>query len=84
MDLATVATVLSATKATTFGEVPAAEWPNLEPAVDAAMDALLAMRASEGVAIARDLGLRLANLRGLVDKIAGLAEGLSGRSARRL
>jgi len=84
VDLATVATVLSATKATTFGEVPAAEWPNLEPAVDAAMDALLAMRASEGVAIARDLGLRLANLRGLVDKIAGLAEGLSGRSARRL
>ena len=84
VDLATLGAFLSATKMTTANEIPASDWPGLAPAVDAALAGLSAMRAEEGAAIARDLNLRLANLRALVEKIAVLAEGLPSRAARRL
>jgi uncharacterized protein (TIGR00255 family) len=84
VDLATVGTFLCAAKTAAPSEVAPSDWPSLAPAVDAALAGLVAMRAEEGVAIVRDLVLRLSNLRVLVDRIAGLAEGLSSRAARRL
>jgi uncharacterized protein (TIGR00255 family) len=83
VDLATVGAFL-ASKLTAASEIASSDWPVLAPAVDAALAGLAAMREEEGRVIAKDLELRLTNLRGLVDKIAGLAEGLSGRAARRL
>jgi uncharacterized protein (TIGR00255 family) len=84
VDLATLGAFVSATKFTAANEVPASEWPTLGPAVEAALTGLTAMRVEEGAAIVRDLGLRLSNLRVLVEKIAGLADGLPSKAARRL
>jgi uncharacterized protein (TIGR00255 family) len=84
IDLGTVGTFLCAAKTAAPGEVTASDWPNLAPAVDAALAGLVAMRAEEGAAILRDLVLRLSNLRASVERIAGLAEGLPSRAARRL
>jgi uncharacterized protein (TIGR00255 family) len=84
IDLATVGSFLCASKTITTGEISAAEWPSLAPAVDAALAGLASMRVEEGAAILGDLVLRVTNLRGLVTKIAALAEGAPGRAARRL
>ena len=48
-------------------------WPVLEQALDAALDALLKMRQTEGAALARDLGSRLSNLRDCVGRIQSRA-----------
>ena len=84
VDLGTVGTFLCAAKTAAPSEVTASDWTNLAPAVDGALAGLVAMRAEEGAAILRDLVLRLSNLRALVERIAGLAEGLPSRAARRL
>jgi uncharacterized protein (TIGR00255 family) len=84
VDLETVGTFLCAAKTAAPSELAASDWPDLAPAVDAALAGLVAMRAEEGAAVVRDLVLRLTNLRTLVEKIAGLAEGLPSRAARRL
>lgn len=84
VDLATLGAFVGATKTAMVNEVPASDWASLAPAVEGALAGLSAMRAAEGAAIARDLNLRLSNLRTLVEKIAGLAEGLPSRAARRL
>ncbi len=84
VDLATLGSFLGATKFATVNEIPASDWTGLAPAVDAALAGLATMRAGEGAAIARDLALRLSNLRALVGKIGGLAEGLPSKAARRL
>jgi uncharacterized protein (TIGR00255 family) len=84
VDLSTLGAFACATKLSAANEVPAADWSALAPAIDAALAGLLAMRTEEGAAIVRDLALRLGNLRTLVEKIAGLAEGLPSRAARRM
>ncbi len=84
VDLATVGQYLGGSRATPAAELPASVWPELATALGAALDGLVAMRAQEGAAIVADLRGRLANLRGLVDKITGLAAAVPGRAARRL
>ena len=84
VDIATLASFLSATKTPTANEVPASDWPALASAVDAALAGLASMRAEEGTAVRRDLNLRLGNLRAVVEKISTLATGLPSRAARRL
>ena len=84
VDLATVAEFLGAIRTGPMAELSAASWPELLPALAAALDGLLAMRAHEGAAILADLAGRLANLRSLVDQVAGLAVAVPGRAARRL
>jgi uncharacterized protein (TIGR00255 family) len=73
VDLATLAGFLGATRNGPMAELSAAYWPALAPALETALDGLLAMRAHEGAAVQADLAGRLANLRSLVDQIAGLA-----------
>lgn len=53
-------------------------------AADAAITALIAMRSTEGAALARELGSRTAALRGLVAELAALAEHVPGDLKRRL
>jgi uncharacterized protein (TIGR00255 family) len=84
VDLATLGTFLCATKAGTTNELGAADWNALAPAVDVALNGLVAMRTAEGHAIGLDLKARLGNLAILVERIAGLADGLPSRAARRL
>jgi uncharacterized protein (TIGR00255 family) len=84
VDLATLAGFLGATRNGPMAELSAAYWPALAPALETALDGLLAMRAHEGAAVQADLAGRLANLRSLVDQIAGLAVAVPGRAARRL
>jgi uncharacterized protein (TIGR00255 family) len=84
VDLATVGTYLAAGRSGPTAELPAACWPELAPALTAALDGLLAMRAHEGAAMLADLQARLANLCAVVEKIAGLATAVPGRAARRL
>jgi uncharacterized protein (TIGR00255 family) len=84
VDLATLGSFLSASKVATANEVPASDWAALAPAVDGALAGLAAMRVEEGTAARRDLNLRLGNLRAVVEKITGLADGLPSRAGRRL
>ncbi|MBN2573828.1 MAG: DUF1732 domain-containing protein [Deltaproteobacteria bacterium] len=84
VDLATVAAFVNAGSAAPPAELPAACWPALAPALAAALDGLLVMRAQEGAAILADVTGRLTNLRGLVERIATLATGVPDRAARRL
>jgi uncharacterized protein (TIGR00255 family) len=84
LDLGTVGTFLAATKAGPTVEIPAASWQDLAPAMAAALAGLCAMREHEGEAICADLARRLANLRGLVERIADLAVLVPGRAGRRI
>jgi uncharacterized protein (TIGR00255 family) len=84
LDLGTVGTFLAATKAGPTVEIPAASWQDLAPAMAAALAGLCAMREHEGEAICADLGRRLVNLRGLVERIADLAVLVPGRAGRRI
>lgn len=84
VDLATLGAFVSAGKGAPASELMPEDWPALAVAVDAALAGLSAMRAAEGSAIAADLGLRMGNLRTLVDTIAVQADGLPTRAARRL
>jgi len=84
VDLATVGAFLGANRMGPVAELAAAGWPALAPAVEEALDGLVAMRAHEGRAMVTDLGSRLANLRLLVENIAGLATRVPDRAARRL
>jgi len=84
VDLATLVAYAAAARPSATFEVPASCWPDLAPAIEAALAGLLSMRGQEGRAIDADIKERLATLRGLVDKIAELAAGLPQRAARRL
>jgi uncharacterized protein (TIGR00255 family) len=63
---------------------PEASLAALLPALDAALDELVAMRRREGAALAADLGARLARLEGLAAEIRGLAVDAPGELRRRL
>jgi uncharacterized protein (TIGR00255 family) len=84
VDLATVVAYLGASRTGTTDELPAAAWPALRPAVVAALDGLIAMRAVEGAALRADCERRLANLRALVERMAELAAAVPARAGRRL
>ena len=84
VDLATVGAFLGASRTGPTAELPAATWPALAPALELALEGLAAMRAHEGSVILTDLECRLANLRAIVENIAGLASAVPGRAARRL
>ena len=84
VDLATVGAFLAASHGGPAAELSADSWPALAPALSRALDGLVAMRVHEGGAILSDLQGRLANLRALVEKIAGLAATVPARAGRRL
>jgi uncharacterized protein (TIGR00255 family) len=84
VDLGTVGTFMGATKAGPATEIPPSGWQTLEPAVEAALAGLCAMREQEGEAICADLERRLTNMRALVARISELAESVPGRAGRRL
>lgn len=84
VELGAVGSLLAAMKGASSTEIPASAWPDLQPAVESALAGLCAMRVQEGASMLADLRQRLATLRGLVDRIAGLATGVPARVARRL
>jgi len=84
IDLGTVGAFMAATRSGPATEIPAASWPDIAPAIEAALAGLCAMRAHEGEAIRADLERRLANMRTLVEKISDLATAVPGRAGRRL
>ena len=84
LDLGTVGTFMAATNAGPRTEIPASNWQDLAPAIEAALAGLCSMRAQEGGAIRADLERRLANLRGLVEQISDLTTSVPGRAGRRL
>jgi uncharacterized protein (TIGR00255 family) len=84
IDLATVAAFLAEGDGG-GGEGPTAVgWELVSPALNEALAALAAMRASEGRALAADLRARLDRLRRTGAAIAGAASALPTRAARRL
>jgi uncharacterized protein (TIGR00255 family) len=84
VDLGTVGVFMAATKTGPATEISSSSWPDLAPAIEAALGGLCAMREQEGSAICADLERRLTNLRGLVAQISELAELVPGRAGRRL
>jgi uncharacterized protein (TIGR00255 family) len=82
VDLQTVAAFLAATDGAAEG-APIA-WEELGPALAQALEALAAMRAAEGRALAVDLRARLERLRRTVAAIDAAAAGLPTRARRRL
>lgn len=70
-----------------FGEGPAdpeTVFATLDPALDAALDELVAMRRTEGATLARDLGARLDRLEAFATEVKGLAVNASADARRRL
>jgi uncharacterized protein (TIGR00255 family) len=84
VDLATVVAYLGASRTGATDELPASAWAALGPAVAAALDGVIAMRAAEGAALRADCDRRLCNLRALVERMAELATAVPARAGRRL
>ena len=87
VDLGTVAAFLNEPGAGTPRVLPDpddAAWHDLEPAVDAALADLVAMRRREGRALRAELVSRTDRLRGLVDQLDAATRSTPARLARRL
>ena len=65
-------------------EDPAAIWPELEPVLRKALEDLSAMRAAEGLALAKDLGSQCDTVENSLGSIEGLAPGVVEHYRKRI